>query len=140
MIIYIGSIGCIYIFYFHFFSFILVVLVVFTYFISISCLTSVCPIIMYLDVDKSLARPGRIEARKYVRDARDFNNMEDRSVKFFIFLQVKAPKEIHPILTETLACLLPGWVKDLSAPPVRTANRRDGTHFCCLFFKALFVV
>jgi len=32
------------------------------------------------------------------------------------FLQGKAPKEIHAILTETLACFLPGWAKDLSAP------------------------
>jgi len=28
----------------------------------------------------------------------------------------KAPKEIHTILTEILACFLPGRVKDLSAP------------------------
>ena len=31
-------------------------------------------------------------------------------------LPVKAPKEIHAILTETLACFLPGLAKDLSAP------------------------
>jgi len=35
------------------------------------------------------------------RDARDFNNMETRAVIKF-FLQSKAPKEIHAILTETL--------------------------------------
>jgi len=34
----------------------------------------------------------------------------------FFFLQGKAPKEIHAILTETLACFLPGRTKDLSAP------------------------
>jgi len=34
----------------------------------------------------------------------------------FLFLQGKAPKEIHAILTETLACFLPGRAKDLSAP------------------------
>jgi len=33
----------------------------------------------------------------------------------FFFLQGKAPKEIHAILTETLACFLPGRAKDLSA-------------------------
>jgi len=50
-------------------------------------------------------------------DARDFNNIETRAViKFFFFLQGKAPKEIHAILTETLACFLPGRAKDLSAP------------------------
>ena len=32
------------------------------------------------------------------------------------FLQGKAPKEIHTILTETLAGFLPGRAKDLSAP------------------------
>ena len=48
-------------------------------------------------------------------DARDFNNMETRTIKFF-FLQGKAPKEIHAILTETLGnvhhCIPPsktGW-------------------------------
>jgi len=30
-------------------------------------------------------------------------------------LQGKAPKEIHAIMAETLACLLPGRAKDLSA-------------------------
>jgi hypothetical protein len=34
-------------------------------------------------------------------DARDFNNIETRAVKF-LFLQGKAPKEIQAILTETL--------------------------------------
>ena len=33
----------------------------------------------------------------------------------FFSLQGKAPKEIHDILTETLACFLPGRAKDLSA-------------------------
>ena len=50
-------------------------------------------------------------------DARDFNNIETRDViKFFSPLQGKAPKEIHAILTETLACFLPFRAKDLSAP------------------------
>jgi len=35
-------------------------------------------------------------------DARDFINMETRAVIKFLFLQGKAPKEIHAILTETL--------------------------------------
>jgi len=34
---------------------------------------------------------------------------------FFFFLQDKAPKEIHAILTETLVCFLPGLAKGLSA-------------------------
>ena len=51
--------------------------------------------------DKSLARPGMKQARKHVRDARDFNNIETRAVIGFFFLQGKAPKEIKTILTET---------------------------------------
>ena len=121
----------------------------------------------YWSADKSLARPGRKQTRKHVRDTRDFNNIETRDViKVFFsckarrrrkftpfwqkhqlvsflvglrtyqhpctishistksrrelssrfFLQGKAPKEIHAILTETLACFLPGRAKDLSAP------------------------
>ena len=34
----------------------------------------------------------------------------------FFSLQGKAPKEIHAIVTETLACFFPGWAEDLSAP------------------------
>jgi len=73
----------------------------------------------YRGADKSLGRPGRKQARKHVRGARDFNNIETRTViKFFFFLpfQGKAPKEIHAILTETLTCFLPGRSKDLTAP------------------------
>jgi transposase len=35
-------------------------------------------------------------------DTRDFNNIETRAVIKFFFLQGKAPKKIHAILTETL--------------------------------------
>ena len=67
--------------------------------------------------DKSLARPGSKQARKHVRNARDFNNIETRAViKIFFFLQGKTQKEIRAILTETLACFLPGRAKNLSAP------------------------
>ena len=70
----------------------------------------------YMGADKSLARPGRKQARKHASEARDFNNIETRAVIKFLFLQGKAPKEIHAILTETLACFFPGRAKDLSAP------------------------
>jgi len=70
----------------------------------------------YRGADKSLARPGRQQARKNVRDARDFNKIETRAVIKFLFPQGKAPKEIHAILTETSACFIPGQAKDLSAP------------------------
>jgi len=43
-------------------------------------------------------------------DARDFNNMKTRAViKDFFFLQGKAPKEIHTILTETLGEYAPSY-------------------------------
>jgi len=44
-------------------------------------------------------------------DARDFNNIETRAViKFFLFLQGKASKEIHAILKETLGEHAPSFV------------------------------
>jgi hypothetical protein len=70
---------------------------------------------LYRRAVKSLAWSGRKQAKKHVRDARDFNDIEKRAIKFF-FLQGKAPKEIHDILTETLASFLPGRAKDLTAP------------------------
>ena len=43
-------------------------------------------------------------------EARDFNNIETRAViKFFFFLQGKAPKEIHAILIETLGEHAPSY-------------------------------
>ena len=42
-------------------------------------------------------------------DARDFNNMETRAVIKFFFLQGKAPKEIHAIMTETLGEHAPSY-------------------------------
>ena len=71
---------------------------------------------LYLGADKSLARPERKQPQKHDRDARNFNNIETRALIKLFFLQGKAPKEIHAILTETLTCFLPGRAKDLSAP------------------------
>jgi len=76
-------------------------------------------ILIYRGADKSLARPGRKQARKHVRNVRDFNKIETRAVIKFLSLKGKAPKEIYAILTETLACFLPDRAKDLSAPPVQ---------------------
>jgi len=53
------------------------------------------------------------------------------SSSFFFPLQGKAPKVIHAILTETLACFLPGRAKDLSAP---LYNRIAATGFVVLRF------
>jgi len=71
---------------------------------------------MHHGADKSLARPGRKQGRKRVRDVRGFNNIETRAVIKSPPPQGKAPKEINAILTETLACFLAGRAKDLSAP------------------------
>ena len=90
--------------------------------------TNVAELLLWTDLtypgaDKSLARPRRKQARKDVRDARDLNNTETRVViKFFFPLQGRAPKEIHAILKETLACFLPGRAKDLSAPLYNSAR------------------
>jgi len=62
----------------------------------------------YWFVDKSLAWPGRKQARKDISDARDFNNIETQTIIKFFFQQSMGPKEIHAILTETLACFLSG--------------------------------
>jgi len=72
--------------------------------------------VLYWGADKSLARPGRKQAWKHIRDAHDFNNIETWAVIKLFSLQGKVVKEIHVILTETLACFLPGRAKDLSAP------------------------
>ena len=87
---------------------------------------------MYRGADKFLPRPGRKKARKHVRDACDFGIIETRAIEFFFPLQGKAPKEIDAILTETLACFLPGRAKDLSAPLYVTSllhsTLRDCSH------------
>jgi len=66
--------------------------------------------------DNSLSRPGRKQFRKDVRVARNFNKFLTRAIIKFLFLQEKAQKEIHSILTETLAYFLPRWARDSSAP------------------------
>ena len=75
---------------------------------------------IYRGADKSLARPGRKQARKHVRDARNFNKIETRAVIKFLLLQGKTPKEIQAVLKETLVCFLPGRANDLSAPMYST--------------------
>ena len=42
-------------------------------------------VMLYSGADKFLARPGSKQARKHVRDARDFNNIETRAVIKFFF-------------------------------------------------------
>jgi len=70
----------------------------------------------YRGADKSLVRPGMKQPRKHVRDARDINNIETRAViKFFFSPARQGAEGINAIMTETLACFLPGRAKDLSA-------------------------
>ena len=83
---------------------------------------------IYRGAGKSLSQPGMKQARKHVGDAHDFNNIETRAVNKFLFLQGKAPKEIHAILTNTLACFLPGRAKDLSAPLYRCPPATRSSH------------
>ena len=45
-----------------------------------------------------------------------FQQHRDASCQQVSFPYSNALKEIHAILTETLACFLAGWDKDLSAP------------------------
>ena len=47
--------------------------------------------------DKSLARPGRKQARKHVRDAREFKNIETRVViKFFSPCKARRRRKFTP--------------------------------------------
>ena len=80
-------------------------------------------LLLYQGADKSLARPGRKQTWKHVRDTWIFNNIETQAVIKFLLLQGKTPKEIHDILTETLACFLPGRAKDLTAPLYKNISR-----------------
>jgi len=60
-------------------------------------------------------------------NARDFNNIETRAVIKFFFLQGKAPKEIHAILTGTLGEHAPSYatIKKL------VAQFKCGDFFTC---------
>jgi len=51
---------------------------------------------MYRGADKSLARTGRKQARNHVRDARDFNNIETRAVKFFFPCKARRRRKFTP--------------------------------------------
>ena len=68
-------------------------------------------------------------------DARDFNNIETRDLIKLFFLQVKAAKEIHAILTEILGEYAPSyvtvknWVAQFKRGDVSTCDApRPGRH------------
>ena len=52
---------------------------------------------VYRGADKSLARPGRKQARNHFMDARDFNNIETRAViNFFFFSKARRRRKFTP--------------------------------------------
>jgi len=59
--------------------------------------------------DKSLAPPGREQARKHVRDARDFNNIETRAVTKFLF-PARQGAEGNPRHSDRKISLFPSWL------------------------------
>jgi len=62
----------------------------------------------YRGADKSLARTGRKQARKHVRDARDFDNVETRAfIKFFF--PAKQGAERNSRHSDRNISLFPSW-------------------------------
>ena len=51
---------------------------------------------LYRVADKSLAQPGRKQARKHVRDARDFNNTETWAVTKFFSCEARRRRKFTP--------------------------------------------
>ena len=51
----------------------------------------------YSGADKSLARPGRKQARKHVTDACDFNNIETRAVIKFFSCKAQHRRKFMPL-------------------------------------------
>ena len=72
---------------------------------------------IYQGDGKSLARSGRGgNKRGSMSGTGAISTTSRRELSSSFFLQGKTPKEIYAILTETLACFLPGRARDLSAP------------------------
>jgi transposase len=67
-------------------------------------------------------------------DARDFSNIETRAVIRYFFLQGKAPKEIHAILTETLGehppsyATVKNWVTPFKLGDFSTWTTQNSDH------------
>jgi hypothetical protein len=65
----------------------------------------------YQGADKFLARPGRQQARKHVRDVRGFNNIETRAViKFFFFFPARQVVEGNLRHSDRNISLFPSWL------------------------------
>jgi len=64
----------------------------------------------YRGADKSLARPGRKQAGKRVRDVRDFNNIETRTfIKFFFFFPAREGAKGNSRHSDRNISLFPSW-------------------------------
>jgi len=63
---------------------------------------------LYWGAGKSFAQPGRKQAGKHVRNARDLNNIETRAVNQFLFLQGKGAKGNSRHSYRNIS-LLPSW-------------------------------
>ena len=63
----------------------------------------------YRGADKSLARPGRKQARKHLMNARDFNNIETRAVIVFFFLPARQGAEGNSRHSDRNFSLFPSW-------------------------------
>jgi len=63
----------------------------------------------YRGANKSLARPGRKQARKHVRDARDFNNIETRAVIKSPPYPARQSAEGNSRHTDRNISLFPSW-------------------------------
>jgi hypothetical protein len=81
-----------------------------------NCLCFEASAAKYGGADNSLARPGKETSSEACQGRARFQHRDSSSHQVFSPpLQGKAPKEIHGILTETLACFLPVRAKNLSA-------------------------
>jgi len=64
-------------------------------------------VMFYRDADKSLARPGRKQAQKHVRDIRNFNNIEIWAViKFFSSYKARCWRKFMPFWQKQLVSFL----------------------------------
>jgi len=70
------------------------------------CFNIILPI--YRGVDKTLARPGKKQARKHVKDARDFNNIETQFVIKFFFPARQGAEGNSPHSDRNIS-LFPSW-------------------------------
>jgi len=63
----------------------------------------------YRGADKSLARQGRQQARKHVREALDFNNIERRDLSSNFFSPARQGAEGNSSHSDRNISLFPSW-------------------------------